>query len=216
MRVNGCCIGRGRGGGASIVASEAFSLTDPTVDSQIIALKASGADTLMVFGTPKFTAQAIRKSADLGWNALRVVCSPGSSIEGSLKPAGLENSVGVLTTQILKDPDDAAFVDDADVKDFLAFMKKWAPQESPRDSNSAAAYVVGQTMVDVLRRSGDELTRDNVLKNATSLKDFKAKMLLPGIALNNSPQSYTAFRQYQLSRFDGTSWKPFGPVYTAE
>ncbi|MFO1082292.1 MAG: ABC transporter substrate-binding protein [Reyranellaceae bacterium] len=199
-----------------IVAEATFDLTDPTVDSQIIALKASGADTLIVFGTPKFTAQAIRKSADLGWNALRIVCSPGSSIEGSLKPAGLDNSVGVLTTQILKDPDDAAFADDADVKDFLAFMKKWAPQESPRDSNSVAAYVVGQTMVDVLRRSGDELTRENVLKNATSLKDFKAKMLLPGIALNNSPQSYTSFRQYQLSRFDGTSWKPFGPIYSAD
>src|SRR4029077_17139680 len=136
----------------TMIASEAsFDLTDPTVDSQIIALKASGADTLLVFGTPKFSAQAIRKAADLGWNALRIVCSPGSSIDGALKPAGLEISTGVLTSQIVKDPDDAAFARDADVQDYLAFMAKWAPQESPRDSNAVTAYLVGQAFEYVVR-----------------------------------------------------------------
>ena len=199
-----------------IVGEASFDLTDPTVDFQVISLKASGADTLVVFGTPKFTSLAIRKAAELGWNALRIICSPGSSIDGALKPAGLDVSTGVLTSQIVKDPDDAAFSRDADVQDYLAFMSKWAPQESPRDSNAVAAFLVGQAFEYVIRRAGDELTRENVLKQATSLHDVKLKMLLPGVTLNNSPASYTAFRRYQLSRFDGTSWKPFGPVYSAD
>jgi branched-chain amino acid transport system substrate-binding protein len=107
-----------------IVSEASFDLSDPTVDSQVISLKVSGADTLVLFGTPKFTSLAIRKAADLGWNALRIVCSPGSSIDGALKPAGLEISTGVLTSQIVKDPDDAAFSRDADVQDYLAFMGK--------------------------------------------------------------------------------------------
>jgi branched-chain amino acid transport system substrate-binding protein len=201
----------------TMIASEAsFDLTDPTVDSQIIALKASGADTLIVFGTPKFTAQAIRKAADLGWNALRIVCSPGSSIDGALKPAGLEISTGVLTSQLVKDPDDAAFARDADVQEYLAFMKKWAPNESPRDSNAIASYLAGQAFEYVVRRAGNQLTRENLLKQATTLHNVKLKMLLPGVALNNSAQSYTAFRTYQMSRFDGSSWKPFGPLYSAD
>lgn len=202
---------------AKMIVSEAsFDLTDPTVDSQVISLKGSGADTLVVFGTPKFTAQAIRKSADLGWNALRIVCSPGSSIEGALKPAGLEISTGVLSSQLVKDPDDAGFSREADVQDYLAFMKKWAPQESPRDSNAIAAYLVGQIFEYVVRRAGNELTRENVLRQATTLQDVKLRMLLPGVSLNNSPTGYTAFRRYQMSRFDGSSWKPFGPVYGAD
>jgi branched-chain amino acid transport system substrate-binding protein len=202
---------------AKMIVSEAsFDLTDPTVDSQVITLKASGADTLVVFGTPKFTSLAIRKAAELGWNALRIVCSPGSSIDGALKPAGLDISTGVLTSQIVKDPDDVAFKSDADVQDYLAFMARWAPQESPRDGNAVVAYIAGQAFEYVLRRAGDALTRENVLKQATTLRDLKLKMLLPGVTLNNSPESYTAFRRYQLSRFDGTSWKPFGPVYSAD
>lgn len=199
-----------------IVSEASFDLTDPTVDSQIISLKGSGADTLVVFGTPKFTAQAIRKSADLGWNALRIVCSPGSSIDGALKPAGLDISTGLLSSQLVMDPDDAGFSREADVQDYLAFMKKWAPQESPRDSNAIAAYLGGQIFEYVVRRAGNELTRENVLRQATTLKDVKLRMLLPGVLLNNSPASYTAFRRYQMSRFDGASWKPFGPVYGAD
>lgn len=199
-----------------IVNEASFDLTDPTVDSQVIQLKASGADTLVVFGTPKFTSLAIRKAADLGWNALRIVCSPGSSIDGALKPAGLDNSTGVLSTQIVKDPDDATFARDPDVQDYLAFMAKWAPQESPRDSNAVTAFLAGQAFEYVVRQAGDELTRENLLKQATTLHDVKLKMFLPGVTLNNSPTSYTAFRRYQLSRFDGTSWKPFGPVYSAD
>lgn len=199
-----------------IVSEASFDLTDPTVDSQVISLKGSGADTLVVFGTPKFTAQAIRKSADLGWNALRIVCSPGSSIDGALKPAGLEISTGVLSSQLVKDPDDAGFSHEADVQDYLVFMKKWAPQESPRDSNAIAAYLGGQIFEYVVRRAGDELTRENVLRQATTLQDVKLRMLLPGVSLTNSPASYTAFRRYQMSRFDGSSWKPFGPVYGAD
>ena len=200
----------------SIVSEASFDLTDPTIDSQIISVKASGADTLLVFGTPKFTAQAIRKSSDLGWDVLRIVCSPGSSIDGALKPAGLEISKGVLTSQIVKDPDDAAFSRDDDVQDYLGFMKNWAPQESPRDSNAIAAYLGGQAFEHVARKAGKQLTRHRILKEATNLHDLKLKMLLPGVLLNNSPTSYTAFRRYQMSRFDGSSWKPFGPVYSAD
>jgi branched-chain amino acid transport system substrate-binding protein len=200
----------------SVVGEASYDLTDPTVDSQIIALKASGADTLVFFGTPKFSAQALRKTADLGWTPVRIVCSPGSSIEGALKPAGLDISTGVLTSQLVKDPDDAAFSGDTDVQDYLTFMKKWAPNESPRDSNAIAAYLVGQVFQYVIQKAGNDLTRDNVLRQASTLRDVKLKMLLPGVVLNNSPTKYTAFRQYQMSRFDGSSWKPFGAVYTAE
>ena len=202
--------------GKMIVSDASFDLTDPTVDSQIIALKASGANTLTVFGTPKFGAQALRKTADLGWDALRIVCSPASSIEGVLRPAGIEISKGVLTSQILKDPDDAEFAAAPDVKDYLAFMAKWAPQENPRDSTAIASFVASQTMEYVFAKAGDQLTRENVLKQATTFDNVKLKMLLPGVALKNSPQSYTLFRQYVLSRFDGSSWKPFGPVYSAD
>jgi ABC-type branched-subunit amino acid transport system substrate-binding protein len=199
-----------------IVSDASFDLTDPTVDSQIIALKASGADTLIIFGTPKFGAQALRKAADLGWGALRIVCSPASSIEGVLRPAGIEIAKGVLTSQILKDPDDAAFAAAPDVHDYISFMGKWAPQENARDSTAIASFVASQAMEYVLEKAGDELTRENVLKQATTLDNLKLKMLLPGVALKNSPASYTAFREYQLSRFDGASWKPFGPVYNAD
>lgn len=205
------------GNNAKSIAGEAsFDLTDPTVDSQIIALKASGADVLVFFGTPKFSAQALRKTAELGWTPTRIVCSPGSSIDGALKPAGLDISTGVLTSQLVKDPDDAAFSQDSDVQEYLAFMKKWAPNESPRDSNAIAAYLVGQIFQYVVQKAGDDLTRENVLRQATTLRDVKLKMLLPGVALSNSSASYTAFRQYQMSRFDGASWKPFGPIYSAE
>src|SRR5260370_19290876 len=136
-----------------IVGEASFDLTDPTVDSQVISLKASGADTLVVFGTPKFTSLAIRKASDLGWNAIRIICSPGSSIDGALKPAGLEISTGVLSSQIVKDPDDTAFARDADVQDYLALMSKWAPQESARDSLSVTAYLAGQAVETVVRRA---------------------------------------------------------------
>jgi ABC-type branched-subunit amino acid transport system substrate-binding protein len=200
----------------SIVGEASFDLTDPTVDSQIIALKASGADTLVFFGTPKFSAQTLRKTADLGWTPVRIVCSPGSSIDGALKPAGLDISTGVLTSQLVKDPDDAAFSQDSDVQEYLTFMKRWAPNESPRDSNAIAAYLVGQIFQYAVQKAGNDLTRENVLRQATTLRDVKLKMLLPGVVLNNSSTSYTAFRQYQMSRFDGSSWKPFGSVYSAE
>jgi len=200
----------------SIAGEASFDLTDPTVDSQIIALKGSGADTLVFFGTPKFAGQTLHKVADLGWAPVRIVCSPGSSIDGALKPAGLDISTGVLTSQLVKDPDDKTFAEDPDVRDYLAFMKTWAPNESPRDSNAIAAYLVGQVFQYVIQKAGNNLTRENVLRQATTLQGVRLKMLLPGVTLNNSPAGYTAFRQYQMSRFDGSSWKPFGPIYNAE
>jgi ABC-type branched-subunit amino acid transport system substrate-binding protein len=199
-----------------IVAEASYELSDPQIDSQMIALKASGADTLLTFVTPKFSALAIRKAYELDWRPLFFVGQPGSAIESVIRPVGVEKAVGLITAQLLKDPGDSAFANDPEVSEYNQFMATWAPGDNPKDTGAIAAYVTAQGVELVLRRCGDELTRDNVLKQATTLDHVRLKMLLPGMTLSNSPDDYVAFRQYQLARFDGQGWVLMGGLITAD
>jgi ABC-type branched-subunit amino acid transport system substrate-binding protein len=199
-----------------IVAEASYELSDPQIDSQMIALKASGADTLLAFVTPKFSALAIRKAFELEWRPLFFVGQPGSAIESVIKPAGVEKAVGLITAQLLKDPGDPAFASDAEVVEYNQFMATWAPGDNAKDTGAISGYVTAQGVELVLRRCGDELTRDNVLKQATTLDHVRLKMLLPGMTLSNSPDDYVAFRQYQLARFDGQGWVLIGGLITAD
>ena len=195
-----------------IVAEASFELSDPTVDSQMVSLKASGADTFFNIGTPKFSAQAIRKAYDIGWKPLQFVSMPGSSVGQVMVPAGPEKGVGVITVGFVKDPTDPQWDNDAAMKGWRAFMKKYYPDGDLTDWYNVYAYAVAQTLVEVLKQCGDDLTRENVMKHAANLKNLELSLLLPGIRINTSPTDYRVIRQVQLQRFDGKQWMRFGEV----
>jgi branched-chain amino acid transport system substrate-binding protein len=196
--------------GTMVVAEASYETSDPTVDSQIITLKASGADTLFAAVTPKFAAQAIRKVYDLGWRPTFLISYTGASVETVLKPAGLDKSIGLISAYygIL----DAKDRKDDPVLDYLAFMQKYYPEADPYDGINLYGYTVALTFVEILRRCGDELTRANLMRQATSLKEVSNPMLLPGIKLNTSPTDYHPIEQMQMMRFDGTRWVGFGAL----
>jgi len=197
-----------------IVAEAPYETADTTVDSQVVALKASGADILVDIATPKFAAQAIRKLAELGWTPLHILNLPGSSIGAALKPAGLENAKGILSASFAKDPTDPSWKGDAGVREWTAFMDKYYPDGDKTDGGTVAGYSVSQTMVQVLKQCGDNLTRENVMKQAANLEDLKLPMLLPGIEINTSPSDYFPIKQMQMRRFTGEYWERFGPIIT--
>jgi len=189
-----------------IVAEASYEITDPTVDSQLIALKNSGADVLFSFATPKFTTMSIRKIYDLGWRPLHFVPSNATSVEVVLKPAGLEKAVGLISTNFVKDPSDPDWKNDPATKDYLAFMQRYYPEADPLDTQNVVGYITAEALVQVLKQCGDDLTRENVMRQAANLKDVELPMLLPGIKLNTSPTDYTPIKQMQLRRFDGKTW----------
>jgi len=200
--------------GAMVVGEASYETSDPTVDSQIITLKASGADTLFAAVTPKFAAQAIRKVYDLDWHPTFLISYTGASVETVLKPAGLEKSTGLISAYygVL----DAQYhKDDPAIRDYLAFMAKYYPEADPFDGINIFGYTAALTFVEVLKRCGDDLTRANLMRQATSLKDVTNPMLLPGIKLNTSATDYHPIEQLQLMRFDGVKWVPFGDVIDA-
>lgn len=195
------------GSSAKIVAEISYELSDATIASQIITLKNSGADILMHFVTPKFAAQAIRKVAELEWKPAQFVVSPASSIKATLEPAGLENSQGLYTTQFTKQVGDPTWANDAEVKEYEAFMEKWVPSAKAGDFIALSGYITSQAVAYVLQKCGGDLSRDNVLKQATGLKDVRFKMHLPGIKLNNSPEQYEPYGLLRIAHFEGSSWK---------
>jgi branched-chain amino acid transport system substrate-binding protein len=195
-----------------IVAEASYELTDPTVDSRIVTLKASGADTLVNFSSPKFGAQAIRRVYDMGWKPLHIAGFPSSSVGAVLRPAGLEKATGLISSTVAKDPSDPQWRDDPAVKEYLAWAKHWYSEGDPEAWDNVLGYVAAQLMVEVLRRCGNELTRENLMRQATSLKDFQLPMMLPGIKINTSRQDYLPVEQMQLQRFDGVRWVRFGDV----
>jgi len=197
-----------------IVKEVSFEVTDPTVDSEVISLQASGADTFMIGAAPKGAAQAIRKAYDLGWAPDRFVINAASSIEGVMKPAGLEKSKGVITAAYGKDPTDPRWKDDPGVKEWAAFVAKYLSATDFKDGFAFYGYHVAIVMAHVLKQCGDDLSRDNVLRQALSLKDFTTPLLLPGITINTSPTNYVPLRQFQLARFNGENWELFGDVLT--
>lgn len=204
------------GGKARIVSELAYEITQPTIDSEIVRLKESGADVLMYFSTPKFTAQGLRKVKEMDWKPWQFLVSPTNSVQTVLKPAGFENAQGIFTTQFSKQAGDPAWADDPEVKEYAAFMKKWVPNDNPGDFIALSGYIMAQGAAEALRACGDDLTRENLLKQASHLKGKRFKMMLPGIALNSTPTDYTPYKSLRMARFEGESWKlidePTGPT----
>jgi branched-chain amino acid transport system substrate-binding protein len=190
-----------------VVAEAAYEITEPTIDSQIVRLKDSGADTLLYFSTPKFTAQGLRKVKELNWAPLQLLASPTNSVKGVLEPAGFETAQGLITTQFTKQAGDPAWANDPEVKEYVEFMKKWVPNDNPSDFVALSGYVIAQGIAQAIRQCGDDLTRENLLKQATSMKGAHFKMMLPGIQLNTTPEDYAPYQSLRMAKFEGTSWK---------
>ncbi|MGE5118320.1 MAG: ABC transporter substrate-binding protein [Betaproteobacteria bacterium] len=198
-----------------IVAEVSYEVTDPTIDSQMNQLKASGADVFVDITTPKFAAQAIRKAYDIGWKPVHYLNNVSVGVGSVLKPAGLEKSVGLISSNYGKDPTDPQWADDPGMNEWRAFMKKYYPEGDPSDANNVYGYAVARTLVQVLKACGDNLTRENVMRQAASLKDFDTGVALPGIRINTGPADFAPIEQVQLVRFDGKTWARFGEVLGA-
>jgi branched-chain amino acid transport system substrate-binding protein len=199
-----------------IVAEAPYETTDATVDSQIINLKASGADIVFNVATPKFAAQAIKKIAELGWKPVHLLNNVSNSVGSVLKPAGFDNAKGVLSTQYFKDPTDPSWENDPAYKQWSAFMDKYYPDGDKTSTFTVYGYLAAQTLVAVLKQSGDNLTRDNVMKQAASLKDLELDMLLPGMRINTGPNDFAPIKQMQMEQFDGERFELFGPIMSGE
>jgi branched-chain amino acid transport system substrate-binding protein len=199
-----------------IVKELTYETTDSSIDSQIVTLKAAGVDTLFLMTTPKFGAQAIRKIAELGWKPLTYLSAVSTSLKTVLEPAGLENSKGLITALAVKRPDDPRWENEKDVQGYKVFLKQWYPEGNMSDSSNIAGYMAAFVAVKILELCGDDLTRENLLKQATNLTDLATPLLLPGVTVTTTPTRYTPFRQMQIARFDGTTWVPEGPLISAK
>jgi len=197
-----------------IVSEQPYEVADPTIDSQIVNLKASGADIFFNVTTPKFAAQAIKKVAEVGWKPVHLLNSVSNSVGAVLKPAGLENAVGVFSTGYLKDATDPQWNDDAGMKSFFAFMDKYFPDGDKSNGLVLVGYSLAQTLVQTLKQCGDNLTRESVMKQAANLKELKLDLLLPGIKINTSQTDFIPIKQSQMMKFNGQRWELFGPVMT--
>jgi ABC-type branched-subunit amino acid transport system substrate-binding protein len=182
-------------------------MKSPTIDSQIVRLKDSGADTLIYFSTPKFTAQGLRKVKEINWTTQQFLASPTNSVKTVLEPAGFENAQGILTTQFTKQAGDPAWANDPEVKEYVEFMKKWVPNDNAGDFVALSGYINVQAIAQAIKQCGDDLTRKNLLKQATSMKGQRFKMMLPGIVLDTTPQDYAPYESLRMAKFEGTSWK---------
>lgn len=195
-----------------IVAEASYEITDPTVDSQIITLKGSGADTFLNSANVKASAQAIRKVHDIGWRPLHIISGVSVSVAAVLTPAGLDKSIGLISSVYLKDPTDAQWKSDSATQEWLAWMTKYYPDGNVTDVYNVYRYSAAQTLVHVLKQCGDNLTRENVMKQAANIENLELPMLLPGIKLNTSPTDYRSIEQMQMIRFDGKQWVRFGEI----
>jgi len=199
-----------------LVKHVTFEVTDPTVDSQIIQLKDSGANVFFNISTPKAAAQAIRKAADIGWRPVQYLNNVSASVGSVMKPAGLENSQGIITAQYLKDPTDKQWDGAEDMKVWSAWMDKWMPGANKADANHVYGYAVSSLMHETLKKCGDDLTRANVMEQAANFQKWKLPLALPGITINTSPTDYYPIQSVQLARFKGESWELFGDVMSNE
>ena len=201
---------------SQIVKEVSQEVSDPTVDSQILQLQASGADTLLVFTSNKAGAQAIRKVGAIGWKPFFVVAYVSSSITGVLTPAGLDNSIGLVSTSWFKTPSDPRWANDKAMAEYLAYFKKYLPNDDPGDTTSVYTYMGAQLAALALERCGDNLTRENLLKQIQNLKDVELGLLLPGMKVNYRADDYYPIRQAQLVQFDGKSWKPMSDLVSLD
>jgi branched-chain amino acid transport system substrate-binding protein len=199
-----------------IVAEESYETSEPSIDDHIVKLKASGADVFINISTPKFAAQAIKKIAELGWKPLHIVSNVSSSVGGVIKPAGYENSQGILSAAYAKDGADPQWDNDPGMKKFLAFLEKYYPDANKIDGATVYGYGAAQTMAKVLQMCGDDLTRENVMKQAASLNDFAPDTLLPGVKINTSATDFAPIEQLQMMRFKDEKWDLFGDIISGE
>ena len=199
-----------------IIAEDSYEVSEPTIDSHILKLKASGADTFLSITTPKFAAQAIKKVAELGWKPMYFQSNVGASVGSVLKPAGFENAQGLLSAAYGKDGADPQWNDDEGMKKFYAFLAKYAPDANRADGSVVYGYAQAQTLVHVLKQAGDNLTRENIMKQAANLKDLVLDTSLPGVKINTSPTDFYPIEQLQMMRFKGEKYELFGPIIGGE
>jgi branched-chain amino acid transport system substrate-binding protein len=202
----------GLNGKMQIVAESPYEAADPTIDSQIVSLKASGADVFYDVTIAKFSAQAIKKVAEIDWKPIHLLNGVSNSVGGVMKPAGFDISRGILSTSFLKDPTDPQWKNDPAYNEWVAFMDSYYPDGDRTSTFTVYGYSAAQTMVQVLKQCGDDLTRDNVMRQAANLHDFRLGMLLPGITINTSPTDFAPIKQMQMERFNGQTWELFGPI----
>jgi ABC-type branched-subunit amino acid transport system substrate-binding protein len=210
--VTGLKTGLGDKAAKMIVSETSYELTDPTIDSQIVQLKSAGADLFFDASTPKFAAQAIKKVADLDWKPVHILDINATSVGAVMKPAGLENSKGVISVNYGKDPLDPTWKDDPGMKKYFAFMAKYYPDGDKDSSFNTYGYSTTQLLIHVLKQCGDDLTRENVMKQATNLKDVQLDLALPGIVGSTTPNDYRINKQLQMMKFNGERWEGFGPI----
>jgi branched-chain amino acid transport system substrate-binding protein len=210
--LNGIKAGLGDKAASMIVAEASYEMSDPTIDSQIIKLKSAGADLFFSASTPKFAAQAIKKNAELGWKPVHILDINATSVGAVMQPAGLEASKGVISVNYGKDPLDPTWKDDAGMKKYFDFMAKYYPEGDKNSIFNTYGYSTAQLMVHVLRQCGDDLTRENILKQATNLKNVQLDLALPGIVGNTTPNDYRVNKQLQMMKFNGERWELFGPI----
>ena len=208
--------GLGSKAASMIVAEESFETSEPTIDNHIVKLKSTNADVFVNIATPKFAAQAIKKMAEIGWKPTHFLNNVSASVGSVIKPAGFENSQDIISAAYLKDASDKQWDNDAGMKEFYAFMNKDFPEGDKLDGGTVVGYGVAQTLVQVLKQCGDNLTRENVMKQAASLKDFRTEVLLPGIKINTGPNDFAPISQLQLMKFKGDKWELFGDIISAD
>ena len=214
--VKGLKDGLGAKAASMIVAEESYETTEPSIDSHIVKLKATGADVFFDVTTPKFAAQAIKKIAEIEWKPLHFLNNVSVSIGSVMKPAGFENGQGIISSIYLQDPTDPQWKNDAAMKEWNAFIDKYFPDANRTDVNVMYGYIVAQGLVHVLKNCGNDLTRANIMKQAASMKDFEPLGLLPGVKVNTSPSDFAPISQLQLMRFKGDSWERFGDVISSD
>ncbi|MCC8961455.1 ABC transporter substrate-binding protein [Bradyrhizobium sp. Pear76] len=208
--------GLGQKAASMIVAEESFETSQPTIDSNIVKLKASNADVFIDIATPKFAAQAIKKVAEIGWKPTHFLNNVSASVGSVIKPAGFENAQDIISAAYLKDASDKQWDNDPGMKEFYAFMAKDFPEGDKLDGGTVVGFGVAQTLVQVLKQCGDNLTRENIMKQAANLQDFRTEVLLPGIKINTAANDFAPISQLQLMKFKGEKWELFGDIISAD
>jgi len=206
----------GLNGKIEVVAEAAYDVIDTNPDSQVVKLKAAGADILYTAATPKFAALTIKKVAELGWKPVHLLVNAANAVGAVLKPAGLENAKGILSTGYLKDPTDPTWKDDADLKEWSVFMKQYYPEGDLTTSANVYGYVAAEALVQVIKQCKDDLTRENVMRQAANLRDLRLGLMRPGISINTGPSDFAPFEEMQMQRFNGEAWEAFGPTISMD
>jgi branched-chain amino acid transport system substrate-binding protein len=214
--LNGLKAGLGDKAASMIIGEASYEITEPTIDSHIVKLKATGANVFFTFATPKFAAQAIKRAGELGWKPMYFLSNTAATIGAVIKPAGFEHAQGIISAAFMKDPTDPRWKDDAGMKKFDDFLKQYMPEADRSDAFVMYGYNTAQTMVAVLKNAGDNLTRENVMKQAANMKDIEVDGTPPGVKINTKPSNYSPVSQLQLMRIKGETWELFGPVIGAD